>query len=267
MGTEYSKGTMTEEKWREILHGRHPRLKSVRRLNRIFPARTRCKVCNAPLTGAGAVMMRMIGYRPYTKNPRFCNACLWRNEVGGIELEITMMFADVRGSTTMAENLSPSEYSALLNRYYKVSTNTLAAWDAWLDNLVGDGIIALFIPGLAGEDHALKAIRSARALLRDTGHHEKAEPWMPIGVGIHTGVVHVGLLGSDGGVSDLTAVGDPMNVAARLCSAASVGEIVVSLDAAGEAGLSASGQTRRSLSLKGKSVEVETIVLGSDSPV
>jgi len=127
---------------------------------------------------------------------------------------MTMLFVDVRGSTALGERMSSAEFRELLNRFYAVATDVLTDNGAWLDKFVGDEAIGLFIPGFAGEDHAWLA-----------GCPEG--PWIPLGVGINTGPAFMGTVGT-GKVCDITALGDEVNVAARLSSEAQAGQIVFS---------------------------------------
>ena len=261
MDSKYSLKTFSEERWIAMLHGQQRLLKFARRVSKRLPANKRCKVCNAPLSGLGAPIARLGGSRPYPKNPRFCTTCLWTGELGGAEIELTMLFADVRGSTSIAEDISPSEFGEQLNRFYKVATEAIVHSDGWLDNLVGDGLIALYIPGFAGTKHASKAIRAAADLLKATGHSNPDGPWVPVGIGVHTGLAYVGLIGSEGGVSDLTAVGDAMNITARLSSVALEGEILVSGPSSKAAKLDTSNLETRKLILKGRSDPMQAWVL------
>jgi adenylate cyclase len=96
-------------------------------------------------------------------------------------------------------------------------------------------------------------------LLAATGYGDST-PWVPIGAGVHTGLAFVGSVGSDSHV-DLTALGDTVNVAARLASAAGSGEILVTLDAATAAELDVAGLERRDLALKGKSSPTSVLIL------
>jgi adenylate cyclase len=103
---------------------------------------------------------------------------------------------------------------------------------------------------MTGPDHAGRAIDVARELLRATGHGSAGGPWIPLGVGVHTGTAFVGMVAS-GGASDFTALGDPVNIAAHLAAQAGVGEILVGDVAAASATLADGAHERRHLSLKG----------------
>ena len=173
---------------------------------------------------------------------------------GGSEVELSLLFVDVRGSTNMAEQMSAAEFGRLLDRFYKAATEVLIRTDAFIDKFVGDEVIGLYFPLFTGPNHACAAVRAAQELLRITGHADKSGPWAPIGVGIHTGIAYVGTVsGAEGAVTDVTALGDNVNIAARLASKAGAGEALVSDAAYTAAGLSLDGLEHRQLELKGKS--------------
>jgi adenylate cyclase len=123
--------------------------------------------------------------------------------------------------------------------------------DALLDKFVGDQVIGLFVPGIAGPEHSRRAIDAARALLHRTGHGSEEGPWMRVGAAVHTGTAYVGTIFTRGEISDFTALGDAVNVAAHLCSHAGIGEVLVTEAAATSAGLSVEHLEARELSLKG----------------
>src|SRR5438093_3511206 len=140
-----------------------------------------------------------------------------------------MLFVDVRGSTRMAERMSAAEFSRLISRFYKVTTDVLIRTDAFIDKLVGDEVIGLYLPIFTGPNHAGAAIRAAQELLRVTGQPDRSGAWLPIGIGVHTGTAYVGVVsGAEGTVPDVTALGDCVNVTARLASSAGPGEALVS---------------------------------------
>lgn len=253
----------SEELWRDFLTGTHPALTRNHHLFALLPASPRCKWCNAPFAGPGAVLMRIIGKRPSTLNPRYCNICdTFKNEhPGGAEIETTLLFADVRGSTPLAERMKPAEFSRLIDRFYRVTTDVLARYDAIVDKLAGDQVAGFFVPGFAGAGHAAVALRAARDLLRATGHGEPGGAWIPVGVGVHTGVAFVGAVGTPGGLTDVTVLGDAANIAARLSSSAAAGEILASEATFQAAGLPENGYALRSLQIKGRQEPVNVRVL------
>lgn len=257
-----SAGTCTaDDYWQVVLLGKHPGLRRGRHLFGLLPSSPRCTLCNAPFAGVGVWLMRPLGKRPSAKNPRFCSDCLTKTPVGGAEIELSLLFADVRGSTGLAERTSPSEFTRLMNRFYRAATDVLIPADALVDKFVGDEVVALFVPGFAGEDHARRAITAAQDLLRATGHGERDGPWLPVGIGVHTGVAFVGTVGAEGSVTDITALGDAVNSTARLASTAGPGEILVSEASVSAARLAVDDLEQRDLELKGRAESMRVRVL------
>lgn len=236
--------------------------RTIRRIQSRIPSSPRCKFCAAPFAGPGAVIMRLLGRAPWAKNPKYCGNCfsMLRQNHGGAEVVCSLLFADVRGSTPLAERMSPKEFTRLMGRFYDTATSVLVDRDAFVDKFVGDEVIGIFIPALAGESHAGRAVDAAQELLKATGHGETGDPWVPVGVGVNTGTAYVGSVG-EGHDTELTAMGDVVNTTARLSAAAAQGEILVTEAAAASAGLSGDGLERRSLTLKGKTQPTEVLVL------
>jgi adenylate cyclase len=241
-----------EEMWRKMLTGDYPRLHKMRAMWGVLPSAPRCKLCNAPFRGPGGALMRAIGYGPSPLNRRLCKWCLRAvgKHPGGAEIEISVLFADVRGSTAIAERMKPEEFSRLLARFYGAAARVIDESDGIVDKFVGDGAVALFIPGFAGNDHAVQAITAARGLVEQTGN-DGADPWIPVGAGVHTGWSFVGSVG-EGDARDFTALGDTVNATARLTSLAGPGEILVSAEAATAGDLETTGLERRTLELRGR---------------
>jgi adenylate cyclase len=252
--------------WRGILLGTDARYRDKYALFSRLPGSPRCFMCAAPFKGPGSIVARRMGRRPWAKNPHYCSACFAIIETGhgGAEIDCTLLFADIRGSTPLAENMRPTEFRTLLNRFYEAAAQVLHEHDAILDKFVGDEAVAIFIPALSGERHAARAVAAARALLVATGQGQPGGPWVPIGIGVHTGNAFVGAVG-EGPSTTITALGDAVNVAARLASAAGAGELLVTTDAARAADIAESAGERRNLELKGKSERVSVVVLRAES--
>jgi adenylate cyclase len=206
--------------------------------------------------------MRMVGLGPWEKNPRYCRGCYQDIDAnrGGAEITLSMLFADIRGSTAIAERMSALDYSNLLNRFYEIAARVLVEREAVVDKFVGDEVVGLFVPGMSGADHAAKAIDASRALLAATGHGSADAPWVPVGAGVHTGVAFVGSIG-DHEVTDFTALGDAVNTAARVASMADVGETLVTRDAANSAGRRHHDGEWRHLELRGRAEPVDVLVM------
>ncbi len=230
-----------------------------------LPGSQRCKICYAPFRGTGSSIARIVyGKRPSNLNPQLCNVCeeFAREHQGGAEIELSLLFADVRGSTTLAEGMSPTEYSQVINRFYKAASHVMVHSNALIDKIIGDQVAGMYVPGFAGPAHARQAIEAAQEILRVTGHGVPPdEPWISLGVGVHTGTAYVGAVGSEGGTIDITVLGDAANTAARLSSNAGPGEILISEAAYQAAGLPLDYLERRTLTLKGKSEPIIVYVL------
>jgi adenylate cyclase len=252
-------GDDTEAFWRDFLTRGDSNERRVRGILKHIPDSPRCKLCAAPFRGVGRPIMRALGKDPSTKNPSICNACFRFMEAnhGGAEIDCSLLFADIRGSTTLAEGMSSGAFGAVLDRFYAVASATVFAHDGSVDKFVGDELVALYFPLLSGPNHMGRAIETARALLVATGHQDPAGPWVPLGAGVHTGPAWVGAIGDDLH-TELTVVGDTVNTTARLAAAAGAGEILVSVEAANAAGLDPSLE-RRSLALKGKRDEIAVV--------
>jgi adenylate cyclase len=246
--------------WERMLTGNFPRLHRMRRIWGALPSPPRCKLCNAPFRGAGGVLMRTIAYGPSPLNRRLCKWCIRAiaKEPGGAEVEISVLFADVRGSTAIAERMPPDEFSRLMARFYGAAAEVIDERDGIVDKFVGDGAVALFIPGFAGSDHAANAIAAARDLLEQT-RNDGQEPWIPLGAAVHTGTSFVGAVG-EGDACDFTALGDTVNTAARLTDLAGAGEILITAEAAAAGGLDTTALERRTLELRGRDQSVEVWV-------
>lgn len=248
----YHRRLPPEEEWHLLLTGQDPVLTMGRRFFKLLPADPRCSLCNAPFSGPGGGLMRAIGRGPSSLNPRFCRTCIDTSPVGGTDVELTLLFADIRGSTQLAEGMNPVEYGHLINRFFQVTTQALIRTNALIDRLVGDEVIALYLPAFAGPDHARLAFDAGRALLDATGHGSPEGPWIPVGVGIHTGVAFVGRVGQ-AEVTDITVLGDTANITARLASMAQPGEILISDTAYLAAGIGGeAGLKCRELDLRGR---------------
>ena len=202
-----------------------------------------------------------MGFGPSRINRRICSGCIHQLEKrpGGAEVEATFLFADVRGSTALAESVGAEEFRGLMARFYAEAAAAVDTRNGIVDKFAGDELVALFIPGFAGADHAVDAVDAARELLVRTGH-ESGAPWVPLGAGVHVGTAYIGTVGEEEAL-DFTALGDPVNTAARLAGVAAAGEILVSRTAASAANLETDDLETRSLELRGRSEALEAVVL------
>jgi adenylate cyclase len=171
-------------------------------------------------------------------NPLLCKACFGKlaEHGGGAELEISVVFADVRGSTALAERISASDYRRLIQAYYRSAAIAIDENGGIVDKFLGDGVMALFIPVITGENHAARAINAGRAILARVERDGLTKKGLMVGAGVNTGQAFVGVVGGDEKV-DFTALGDTVNIAARLGSLAGPNELLVSRMSWDQAGL------------------------------
>jgi len=225
----------------------------------MLPHDPRCKFCNAPFQGVGGTMVRaLFGKQRSVLNPRFCNMCEVASQQfpGGAEVEMSMLFADVRGSTALSEKMSPTEFSHLINRFYSAATKAIIEEDGLVEKLAGDEVAAFWGAGFAGPDYVRRTIEVAQSLLRVMERQE-----IPVGIGVHAGVAYFGAMGTAEGLTDISAKGEEVNMAARLASKAAVGEIIVSEQALEKAQIDGSKFESRRLELKGISGLVQVRVM------
>jgi adenylate cyclase len=218
--------------WQQMLSGEHPALRRGRKMMRLLSptAGDRCRLCCVGFDGFTAPAFRLVGFGPWRRNPHFCEQCeaVLAKERGGAEIEVAMLYADVRGSTQLAAGMGPTEFAALMQRFFRIAMKVFTKTDAVVDKMVGDEVIGIYLPGFTGSDYRQRAVAAGLELLRATGHNDLAGPWLPIGVGVHAGRTFVGSIGVEDGNYQFAALGDPMNFCARLVAAAKGGEMVLS---------------------------------------
>ena len=233
--------------------------KRLRRIFRVLPHDPRCKFCNAPFSGVGGSIVRVVfGKQRSVMNPRFCNMCdeASRRFPGGAEVEMALLFADIRGSTALSEKMSPTEFSRLISRFYSAATKVIVDEDGIVEKLVGDEVVAFWGAGFAGPNYVARAVKVAQDLQKVMAQQD-----IPVGIGVHYGVAFFGSMGTAEGLTDISAKGDEVNKAARLASRAAAGEIIVSEQALKQAGIDGSVLESRSLELKGISEPVMVRVM------
>ena len=248
--------------WRALLTGEDKSLLDVRRFWRRIPAAPRCKVCASPTHGIGGVVARLLWHGPMRDNPLLCKACFGQlsRYPGGAEIEISVVFADVRGSTGLAEHISAGAFRALIQAYYRSAAVAIDDNGGIIDKFLGDGIMALFIPVITGENHARRAIAAGRAVLAAVERDGLARKGLMVGAGLHTGEAFVGVVGGAEKV-DFTALGDTVNIAARLGGIAGPGELLVSRAAWDRAGMG-SPPAEREVEIAGRAGTLAVVPTG-----
>jgi adenylate cyclase len=247
--------TAAPQPWDQLLTEGHAPLVRARRVFRYLPSAPRCKVCNNPFGGPAGRVFAAAGFSPSRKNPNLCRRCCDALPAGGAEVDVAVLFADVRGSTGLGQRRVAADYAALLNRFYIAATRTLLRHDAVIDKLIGDEIMAFFVRGISGPQYRRRAVLAGMELLDAVGYGSGEEPWLDLGVAVNAGVAYVGNVG--GAVVDFTALGDAVNVAARMQQHAAGGELLV---ASGVADDLMETTQRRRLNLRGRDLAIDAFV-------
>lgn len=151
--------------------------------------------------------------------------------LGGVNQQVTVLFADIRGFTALSEKANPEKVVNLLNRYFSVMTDIIFEHGGTLDKYIGDGLMAIFGAPHAGEEDALNAVKAAVTMQKrlaqlNTELHAEGLGTISVGIGLHTGEATIGYIGSNKR-SEYTAIGDTVNLASRLESCATGGQILM----------------------------------------
>ncbi len=147
-----------------------------------------------------------------------------------------------------------------MDRFYSTGVELLIQGGAIIDRFMGDQVVGLFVPGLAGQHHSRRAIQTGLELLRATGNVAGQKAFVPVGAGVQTGKAFIGTVGRRDLVLELAAAGEDVNVAARFASVAGAGELVCSEEAFQAAHLDVATE-QRDLNLKGVSATIRARVL------
>jgi adenylate cyclase len=186
-----------------------------------------CSICGTMLAGALSAVYRTFGIRRSPRNPNICTRCSTHVEEGRM-VEITVLFADLSSFTEMTHELGAEKTHQVVDAFLRMATEVLVKHGAFIDKYVGDAVMALFNVPIHQDDHARRAVAAASELatgLKTLGANFGLD--LNASVGIATGFARVGRLGSDDS-KDYTAIGDVVNLAARLQSKAGAGEILIS---------------------------------------
>jgi adenylate cyclase len=153
----------------------------------------------------------------------------------------------VRGSTALAEQRGAGPFADLLNRFYRIATDVLIRHDAIIDKLIGDEVMAIFVPGIAGIHYRQQAALAAIELVTAASR----ERVLPVGAAVNAGNAYVGNVGADR-VLDFTAIGDAVNIASRMQAQAAAGEVLITDDVYREVSDMFPGAPHRVLSIRGR---------------
>src|SRR5271167_989784 len=184
------------------------------------------------------------------------------HDAAGLQLRgetqaLTVMFADIRGFTSMAEKMTPEETVEILNEFFNAMSDRIFAHEGTLDKFLGDGLMCLFGAPLSKGSDALNAVRTAVEMQQTLQVLNKDfEKPLRMGIGINTGKAVVGYMGATRRM-DYTAIGDVVNVASRLCAAASPDQILVSAATHAEIGSELPTRKLAPVKVKGKAEALE----------
>jgi class 3 adenylate cyclase len=186
--------------------------------------------------------------------------------LGGVNQEVTVMFADIRGFTAMSEDMEPSRVVEILNEYFTRVTDVIFDNGGTLDKYIGDAVMAVFGAPISKGNDAASAVTSAiqiQRLLIELNRDAAARKWpeLRVGIGINTGSAIAGNIGSPRRL-DYTVVGDAVNTAQRLMTNAAGGQILISESTAKKLGKSFDLERLPELKVKGRSEAVPVFRVG-----
>lgn len=187
---------------------------------------SQCTVCGTILVGSLSILYRSVGIGRSTRNPNICTRCSTHVEDGRI-VEISVLFADLSAFTELTQDLGAEKTHEVVDAYLRMATDILVSHGAFIDKYVGDAVMALFNVPVRQDDQARRAVSAAYEIneaIKALGDRFRLP--LRVSTGIATGFARVGRLGSDN-AKDFTAVGDVVNLSARLQSKAGPGEILI----------------------------------------
>jgi class 3 adenylate cyclase len=182
-------------------------------------------------------------------------------ELGGVQNDVCVLFCDIRGFTSMSEKMKPNEVVYLLNNYFEAMIEVVFKFNGTLDKIIGDELMVLYGVPIQTDNDAQSAVNSAvemMATLRRFNNEmeSKGYPKLQIGIGINAGQVVCGNIGSKRQMN-YTVIGDPVNLAARLCSHAKPGEIVISKSVLEQLNNSVGFEEKNPIFVKGKKAQIQ----------
>ena len=233
-----------------------------------------CKGCweqmrlPVPLRGPASIPFRVFGIRPSRMNPNTCTICeLMFTRVmkaRKITVEVSVLFADLRGYTTLSQSLPADTVSSMLDVFYDECAASIWEFDGLLNKTIGDAVMAIFNFPIRHHDHAERAVLAAQEIQRRCHSHRERlvadhigldGSELSIGIGIDSGEASFGEFGRSH--RDLTAIGTVVNTAARAQSAAEAGQILVTKAVCDRARLQVAQSEGREYHLKGFEKPVE----------
>lgn len=179
-------------------------------------------------TGLRGTMWRMLGVDRSSKNPNVCNFCQAHVEAGRLS-EITVLFADARGYTTLVQDRGVQAVTPLMDHFFRRCAEIVVMHDGIIDHFMGDAVMAFFNVPIHRTDHTQQAVLAARQIqeaVADIQRTQQNGDRLQVGIGISVGMAATGAVGSNS-CADYTAMGESVNIAARLQGDAAGGEILL----------------------------------------
>jgi len=251
------------ELWYQIFADGHPDLKKQHTFHSKLPQDPRCRLCLVPFRGIGGWYMRLRGKKPSSRNPHYCNACDGFLDAfpGGAEVNMSVLYVDIRNSVPTAEALPPVDVSRRINAFLDRTTRVITDNDGFIMAFYGDCVVAVWPPGFVGSGHAAKALATAKQVVARGALRDHLGQEIPVGAAVHSGPVQISTVtAGKGQFRDVSIFGHNVNVTARLAGAAGAGEALASIDT-----VTAAGETtgnRRKYDLKGVTETIEAVALG-----
>lgn len=264
MSEQYEQQHGNEELWNTIFKDGHPALLKQHWLHKKLPTKPRCRMCLVPFKGIGGWVMRKQGKAPNSRNPNYCNACdhFLQAYPGGAEVEMSILYVDIRQSTQYAEGNKPSDVSQRINVFLNAATHVITENDGFVMAFYGDCIVAAWPPGFSGEGHALKAQQAAIELAKNKRMIDSAGESIPVGAGLHTGKVYISTVSAlQGTFRDISIFGSNVNFTARLASQATASQVLASAENIHASGKELSEFNSQTVELKGFSAPVDIFTL------
>ena len=172
-------------------------------------------------TGVRGALWQMLGVTRSPRNPNICNLCFIHMEAGRLS-EVTVLFADCRGFTTLMREQGPEAVRPLVDGFFRRCHGIVVGQDGIVDHFLGDAVLALFNVPIHHEDHVARAVMAAVEIQKTPEQHGP----LRVGIGITSGLAFTGMVGSNN-CGDYTALGDAVNLAARLQGEAAPGEVLL----------------------------------------
>jgi adenylate cyclase len=209
-----------------------------------------CGICGTLLAGPLARVFRVLGIKRSPRNPNICSRCDTHVHEGQL-VEMTVLFADLSSFTELTQDLGAERTHEVVDAFLKTASAAITAHGGFIDKYIGDAVMALFNVPVRRADHARQAVAAALELQSGMAvFSERFHMDLKAAVGIASGWARVGRLGSAES-KDVTAIGDVVNLAARLESQTRPGEILVSRDVYDQVAADFPGVPEERLALKG----------------